>query len=130
MIMPINATSSVSETAMAMREAFTARSFSHQLVGLMPCSKNVDTPARFTQIRFTRNNENAPKASVGCPPPSSSPDVTSGGNNATATMTPINVADTPVVNASAPALPDAKATAMSPKLTRVRTIFRMMSGPR
>ena len=71
-----------------------------------------------------------PSPGAACPPPSSSPNVTSGGNNATATITPINVADTPVVNASAPAQPDANATAMSPSPTACATPLRAMPGPR
>ncbi len=62
------------------------------------------------------------------PPPSSKPDVTSGGNNATATMTPIKAADTPVVNASEPALPDANATAMSPKSIPERDTISGVAG--
>ena len=77
----------------------------------MPCTRNVVTPARFTQIRFIRNNDNAPMANAGCPPPRSSPNVTSGGNNATAIITPISVAE---MNASAPGEPDANATTISP----------------
>src|SRR5665647_1200921 len=99
-IMPINPANSAAHSTMAVRVAFTARPFSHQVAGRMPCTRNVVTPARFTQIRFIRNSDNAPIASAGYPPPSSSPNATSGGNNATATITPISVVDTPVVNAS------------------------------
>jgi len=44
-------------------------------------------------MRFTKNSDNAPIAGAGWPPPSSNPNVTSGGNNATATITPINAAE-------------------------------------
>ncbi|MGE5668333.1 MAG: hypothetical protein ACM338_09070, partial [Betaproteobacteria bacterium] len=48
------------------------------------------------------------------------PNVTSSGDSATATITPIYVADTPAANASAPAQPEANATATSPSSTPLR----------
>ena len=67
-------------------------------------------------------------ADAECPPPRSSPEVTRGGNSATATITPIRVVETPVVNASAPAQPDANATATSPSPTPLREATSGVAG--
>ena len=58
--MPTAAANKITHSPMAMRVAFLARSFSHQVAGWRPCNRNVVTPAKFTHIRFARNNDNAP----------------------------------------------------------------------
>ncbi len=64
---------------------------------------------------FTKNSNKAPEASCSFHDHSISPNVTIGGSNATAIITPIRIAETPVVNTSAPALPGAKAMTTSSK---------------
>ena len=62
----------------------------------------------------------APFASGRAPIPKQMPKVTVGGNSATATITPTNTDDTPVVIESAAAAPDAKAKAKPSIPTLVR----------
>lgn len=70
----------------------------------------------------------APAASAGCPDPMSIPHAAVGGRSATATMTPTRVADAPVVNATTPAAPDARARMMSPVSTAVLLVISSVSG--
>ena len=92
---------------------------SHQFKGCTPWNKNVATAERFTQITLTKSSNNAPIAGVIWPEPISIPNVTVGGSNATATITPIIALGSPIVNERAPALPDASARTMSPNPTLV-----------
>lgn len=90
-------------------------------MGWIFCILNVITPAKLTQTRFIKNNKNAPKANVNSPEPNNNPQVTSGGSNATATITPIRIVLKPTVKANAPAIPEAKAKVMLP-----RFVFALM----
>ena len=83
-----------------------------------------------TQTRFIKNSKNAPKASANSPEPNNNPQVTRGGSNATATMTPINVVLKPAVNANAPAIPEAKARVILPRLVLALKAISGMDGIR
>ena len=97
------------------RVAFLALSAAYQVRGLTPWKRKVAIPARFTQIILVIKSNKAPAASSYSPAPSNNPKTVSGGNKATATITPMTAAEAPVVNASTPAAPDARAKIISPK---------------
>ncbi len=61
------------------------------------------------QMIFTRSRDRAPNAGNSCPDPRSRPNATRGGSKATATITPMRIVETTVVNARTPALPEANA---------------------
>ena len=77
------------------------------------------TADKFTQITLTTSKRSAPNARDIWPEPINMPKVTAGGSNATATITPIIALGRPIVKESAPALPDASASTMSPRPTLV-----------
>ena len=80
------------------------------------------------QIIFIENSNKAPIACTSCPDPSSSPNAASGGSKATATITPIRMAEIPAVNARTPALPDARATIILSSPTFVLDAISGVSG--
>lgn len=63
-----------------------------------------------------KNSKNAPRASENSPEPINSTHVTSGGSNATAAITPIKVVLKHTVKANAPAIPEANARVILPRL--------------
>ena len=74
------------------------------------------------------NSKNAPIASLICPVPSNKPQTVKGGKSATATITPITAEDKPVVNASTPAHPEARARIISERFARVLIAISGMVG--
>lgn len=90
-------------------------------LGLMPFNRMVSCAVKFTEAILAINNNAAPKASLYNSNPRHIPNVTVGGNNATATITPTKTEETPVVMDKAAAAPDARARAnpSNPTLVRV-----------
>ena len=92
---------------------------------MIPLTKNTTLADRFTQTIFTANNRAAPIANSLFPAPSIIPKVAVGGNSATATITPTNTLESPVVRETTAAAPEAKAKAIESNPTFV---LAMSSG--